>query len=365
MPKTLRKDLLKWYDAHQRPLPWRLVKSPWRTLVSEFMLQQTQVTTALPYFARFVKDYDTPQALAKASETDVLASWSGLGYYRRAKMLHATAKILSETYAGNVPKTANELLDLPGIGRYTANAIASICYHEPVAVLDGNVKRVLSRLFAIEDNIKSPATSKKLQMLAGEILAKHRPGDFNQAVMELGALICRPKNPNCLSCPIETHCKARLRGIENRIPFIEKRKRTIALNGTAAVITCGEAILVRQDNPPPICQQGLFDVPICWQTEPEAIQASLQQLGYANLEYLKDLGAIKHGITHHRISLRIIVFHSTVQPNLPKHQWMKTTDYMAISAVTKKVLRVYSESLLAQLRDTHKHRQPYQKNETV
>lgn len=195
-----RQALLRWYDQHRRNLPWRKTRDPYRIWLSEIMLQQTRVAAVVDHYRIFLNRFPNVQALAAATEDAVLAAWSGLGYYRRARMLHQSAKELVRTHCGRFPQTAEALQTLPGIGRYTAAAIASIAFAEPVAVVDGNVERVLQRLTGID--LTTPQTWQHAQAL----LATSRPGDFNQAMMELGATVCVPRQPRCSTCPVRKWC---------------------------------------------------------------------------------------------------------------------------------------------------------------
>jgi A/G-specific adenine glycosylase len=205
---ALRRQLVDWYEKNQRDLPWRAGKEPYAIWVSEIMLQQTRVAVVVDRYKVFMQRFPTLQALAKASEQDVLAMWSGLGYYRRARMLHKAAQFVVSQLGGLLPATSAELRKLPGIGAYTAAAIASIAHDEPVAVVDGNVERVLCRLAGWGEGGRTGAAAlrKKIEGLAAEIVDPHRPGDFNQAMMELGATVCLPRNPQCLVCPVAEHC---------------------------------------------------------------------------------------------------------------------------------------------------------------
>jgi A/G-specific adenine glycosylase len=201
----LRRGLLAWYDAHRRDLPWRKTHDPYRIWVSEIMLQQTRVAAVLPRYEKFLRRFPEVQKLAAAREASVLAEWSGLGYYRRARNLHAAAKVIVRDRAGVFPGNARDWEHMPGIGRYTAAAIASIAFDEPVAVLDGNVKRVVRRL-------TYTCSEKELWNIAESLLDRNRPGDFNQALMELGAVVCLPGEPLCARCPIRRFCRTRGRG---------------------------------------------------------------------------------------------------------------------------------------------------------
>lgn len=208
---VLRRRLLEWYEQHRRDLPWRRSSDPYAIWVSEIMLQQTRVAVVIERYRAFMGRFPTLVSLALASEDEVLALWSGLGYYRRARLLHKAAQFVAAQHNGNLPATAAELRALPGIGGYTAAAIASIAHGEPVAVVDGNVERVLCRLEGWEGAAGRAAAShrRSLEALADQLLSPDRPGDFNQALMELGATVCAPRNPQCLVCPISSHCATR------------------------------------------------------------------------------------------------------------------------------------------------------------
>jgi A/G-specific adenine glycosylase len=201
--RRLQDRLLRWFDEHKRDLPWRRDRDPYRIWLSEIMLQQTRVAAVQAHYVKFLERFPTVQKLAAAREASVLAAWSGLGYYRRARMMHKAAKIVVREFAGRFPRTSTKLQELPGIGRYTAAAVASIAFGEPVAVVDGNVERVLQRLCGerLEQSI--------LWRRAQEYLDQKRPGDFNQAMMELGATVCLPREPKCLLCPIGEWCSTR------------------------------------------------------------------------------------------------------------------------------------------------------------
>jgi len=216
--KAFRRRLLAWYHKHRRDLPWRAMNgrsvNPYHVLISEAMLQQTQVATVIPYFHRFTEAFPTVDALAEADEQRVLTLWQGLGYYRRARNLHAAAKTIVGDFDGEVPMSVDDLLKLPGVGPYTAGAIASIAHGTRAAVVDGNVERVFARLMLITDPINAPATKKRLWSLAEELVPKSSPGDYNQALMELGATVCTPKVPKCFVCPVREHC----RGVQETNP---------------------------------------------------------------------------------------------------------------------------------------------------
>jgi A/G-specific adenine glycosylase len=220
--QKFQQELLSWFDSHARDLPWRRSADPYHIWVSEIMLQQTRVTAVLDYYARFLSLFPSVSALALADEPAVLAAWSGLGYYRRAKLMHTAAQVVVREHHGVLPRSAGELRKLPGIGEYTSSAIASIAFGEPVAVVDGNVERVLLRVFPEEEK----PSAKSLTVRAATLLDTQRPGDFNQAMMELGATVCLPQRPLCLQCPVQPLCSTR--GEHQAAPPKKMRTRQVA-----------------------------------------------------------------------------------------------------------------------------------------
>lgn len=205
---NFNKTLTIWYSEHKRDMPWRNTKNPYNIWLSEIILQQTQVAQGLPYYDAFVNKYPTVFDLANAQEEDVLKLWQGLGYYSRARNLHTSAKYIANELNGVFPNTYKDLLQLKGVGDYTASAIASICFNEPTAVVDGNVYRVLSRYFGIDTPINSTKGIKEFKSLATSLMDHENPSDYNQAIMEFGAIQCKPKNPNCITCPLNESCGA-------------------------------------------------------------------------------------------------------------------------------------------------------------
>ncbi|MFC4598513.1 A/G-specific adenine glycosylase [Cohnella hongkongensis] len=228
--------LLRWYRKERRDLPWRRSRDPYHIWVSEIMLQQTRVDTVIPYFNRFVERYPTLRHLAEAPEEDVLKHWEGLGYYSRARNLQAAVREVVERYGGEVPRGKAEVSGLKGVGPYTAGAILSIAYDQPEPAVDGNVMRVLSRYFCLEDDIARPATRTAMEGLARSLIPEGQAADFNQALMELGAMVCTPKSPSCPSCPVGERCEGRLRGREKELPVKTKPKKARPVYRIAALI---------------------------------------------------------------------------------------------------------------------------------
>jgi A/G-specific adenine glycosylase len=217
-------ELLLWYERSKRDLPWRRNKNPYYIWVSEIMLQQTRVDTVIPYFHRFIEKFPTVAALATAPEEEVLKAWEGLGYYSRARNLQAAVREVHEQYNGVVPSDKTEISGLKGVGPYTAGAILSIAYNQPEPAVDGNVMRVLSRYFALEDDVAKASTRMRIEGLAQELIPAGEAGAFNQALMELGATVCTPRAPHCLTCPVQEHCAGRLAGIAEALPVKTKAK---------------------------------------------------------------------------------------------------------------------------------------------
>jgi len=276
--RALRRALLTWYRKHHRKLPWRpepgpgnaVRVNPYHALVSEAMLQQTQVATVIPYFERFVGELPTVRHLADADEQRVLRLWQGLGYYRRARNLHAAAKVIVADFAGEVPADVATLLKLPGVGRYTAGAIASIAHGSRAPIVDGNVARVFARVFHLESPIDSPAVQKRLWALAEQLVPDRSPGDFNQALMELGALVCTPKNPCCLTCPLRNLCGANERGDAERLPVKLPKKKPRAVTHIVVAVRRNGKYLFEQ-RPASGLWSKMWQLPTREDATPEAI----------------------------------------------------------------------------------------------
>ncbi|WP_026675671.1 A/G-specific adenine glycosylase [Alkalihalobacterium bogoriense] len=234
--KSFTDQLITWYEGEKRDLPWRENGDPYRVWVSEIMLQQTRVETVIPYFNNFIYQFPTIEALASAEEEKVLKAWEGLGYYSRVRNLQAAVREVAESYGGKVPNTKEEISKLKGVGPYTAGAILSIAYNVPEPAVDGNVMRVLSRVLLIEEDIAKVKTRKLFEDAVRELISKEKPSEFNQGIMELGALICTPKSPGCLLCPVRDACRAYAQGVQKELPIKQKKKQPRHVDIAAAVI---------------------------------------------------------------------------------------------------------------------------------
>lgn len=284
-PAAVRKRLLAWFDRNKRDLPWRRTHDPYRIWLAEMMLQQTRVPTVIPYYRRFLRAFPTVEKLARARLEPVLRVWAGLGYYQRARHLHAAARVMARRHAGRFPQTLEGALALPGVGAYTARAILSIAYREPLAVVDGNVARVLVRLFRLSG--VDPADRASLQGLADRLVSRERPGDFNQALMELGSTRCLPRAPRCSACPLETLCAARRAGVEGRIPRPRaKRPRPTLTLSLLALRRNGRLLLVREalgpgsrDNQPRLFS-GLWHFPYARGARPDRLARTFRARRY-------------------------------------------------------------------------------------
>jgi A/G-specific adenine glycosylase len=304
-------ELLPWFQRHARRMPWRDHRTPYRIWISETMLQQTRVDTVIPYFLKWMKVFPTVEALATAEQEQVLKVWEGLGYYARARNLHAGAQQVVNEFGGELPRVPRQLGSIKGIGPYTLAAIMSLAFDEPFAVLDGNVERVLTRLCAIGEDIRKPAVKVKLRALAGRLLADHPPGEFNEAVMELGATVCTPTSPQCGACPLRSICRAGKSGSTHRFPFKSSRPSIPTVTvGAGVVWKSPDNFLVARRNEKGMLG-GLWEFPGGKQeggeSIPECIQRELEEELGIRVEVGKELVNVRHSYTH--FHLRMSVHH--------------------------------------------------------
>jgi A/G-specific adenine glycosylase len=299
--------LVDWFQENQRPLPWRVSYNPYHVWVSEVMLQQTQVETALPYYERFIRDLPSVAALADADEERVLTLWAGLGYYRRAKNLMAAAREIVTKHGGAIPPEYDALIELPGIGQYMAGAILSIAFNKPYPVVDGNVRRVLSRLYGWTED--SP---RRLWKAASRLVRQAEPRLVNQSVMELGAKVCSFKSPRCLICPIQSSCIAFRTGMQDKIPPVKKRPATVHVHLFAVIHKDRDRYLMKRAD-------GMWEFPMFSELPPGRFTK---------------VGQCRHSITHHRLD--VSVCEGAINQN--GYDW-KDIDAVPVSSLTRKIFK--------------------------
>ena len=336
MDKTqFSRILLEWYSKYHRQMPWRGHPDPYAVWISEAMLQQTRVETVIPYFNRWMGRFPSIRALADASEQDVLNAWEGLGYYSRARNLRKAATALCEKFEGSLPQTVEELISLPGIGRYTAAAIASIAFGQDEAVLDGNVKRVLARVFNLDYPANTPAGEKGFWLLARELVPAGSASDYNQAVMDLGATICTPRTPQCDSCPLAANCESNQLGIQDSRPVMIEKPPIPHYLVSAAVIQQGDTVLIAR-RPSKGLLGGMWEFPggkvETGESHSQALQREItEELGCA-ITVGEEFGIYKHAYTHFGVTLH--AFHCSIISGEPQPLDASEIRWVAINRLT-------------------------------
>ncbi len=308
LKKHIQKQIISWYKKNKREMPWRNTKDPYRIWISETMLQQTQVHTVMPYYQRFVSEFPSVDMLAKARIDQVMKSWEGLGYYGRARNLHKAAQEIMSRFGGRIPDHEKDLLSLPGIGRYTVGAILSIAFEKSVPVLDGNIIRLLSRIFHVTDPVDHVKTKNLLWSLSEQIIPKNRIRDFNQGLMELGAIICKLKNPLCVDCPLSKVCEANRLSIQTELPVRSPKKKIPHYDVTAGIIWKKGKFLITL-RPSKGLLGGLWEFPGGKQKAGESLEDCLkreirEELNI-DIEVKNLLVSVKHAYTHFRITLHV------------------------------------------------------------
>lgn len=368
MMTSIADILLSWWDAGHANLPWRSYRDPYRIWVAEIMLQQTQIATVIPYYERWMVRFPTVADLASASLDEVLKLWEGLGYYSRARNLHAAAQAVVQKRNGRIPDTAAGLMTLKGIGRYTAGAIASIAYNEPVPVLDGNVIRVLSRLTDYAVDVTTATAKKHLWQLATEMVSPSRPGDYNQALMELGQQVCLPAKPACILCPLSTLCQARQHGTQLERPVKPFRKKTPHYDVAAGIIwqntlQHGSARFLIAQRPLDGLLGGLWEFPGGKQEPGEALPQTLQreiqeELGI-EIEVGHFLTSIKHAYTHFRITLH--AFHARHVSGQPQHFGVADHAWVTLPELENYAFAVTDRKIIAALQEERDEKRKHEK----
>jgi A/G-specific adenine glycosylase len=312
--ERVRCRLRAWYEEARRHLPWREERDPYLILVSEMMLVQTTVAAVVPYYERFVERFPTVQALARADEADVIKAWEGLGYYRRARQLHAAARRIVENHSGAVPNDLESVLELPGVGRYIAGAVLSFAFNKPVPIVEANTQRVLARWLAWPDDLKSSHTQTRLWEAAGRLVPPTDAGSFNQAFMELGALVCTPRTPLCLVCPVATECRARALGMQDQLPVQTPKPRPLAVTEACALVSRKDRVLVLQRGTGGLWE-GFWEFPTIHVAGADPAGRSLSEFGPMDLAQgiqrlsgvVAEVGPAVHSVdftvTRHRVHL--------------------------------------------------------------
>lgn len=305
-PAIISQRLLAWYGQCGRELPWRTTRDPYRVWLSEIMLQQTTVAAVIPYYERFLKRFPSVQKLAAASLDDVLKLWAGLGYYSRARNLHRAARQVDDLYAGHFPDQLDSLMSLPGVGRSTAGAILSIAFDQPAPILDGNVRRVLVRLFAWQEDPRSSHAERQLWRWAEALTPVDSPHDYAQAIMDLGATLCLPRTPACSACPLSDLCQAAQLGLSDQLPLKRPKKAAPVRHQAALLISSQEQLLVTQ-RPPEGLLGGLWEFPVVVMPEggsaKQVVCAWLEQAGLQ--QKVEFIGEIRHIYSHFRLKLQV------------------------------------------------------------
>jgi A/G-specific adenine glycosylase len=344
-------DLISWFIEEQRELPWRQDQDPYKVWVSEIMLQQTRVDTVIPYFNRFIEWFPTIGDLANANEDKVLKAWEGLGYYSRVRNLHSAVKEVNEKYNGKVPNTPKEIADLKGVGPYTAGAILSIAYGIPEPAVDGNVMRVLSRILLIWEDIAKASSRKVFEKAVRQLISHENPSAFNQALMELGALICTPTSPSCLLCPVRDHCQAFHEGVQTELPIKTKKNSQRDVQLAAVILKNEHGKLLIHKRPQSGLLANLWEFPNIEIQQPiltdrKQIVELFRNTYNMNIKLEKSIGQIEHIFSH--LIWNITVYTGVISPEFQVgDEWNFVTfdemEQYAFPVSYQKILKLYKE----------------------
>ena len=324
--------VLAWYDQGHRDLPWRHTRDAYRIWVSEIMLQQTRAETVVSYYERFLEKYPTARHLADAPEEELLKQWEGLGYYSRARSLQKAAKIIVSEHGGQLPADVHKLRSLPGIGDYTAGAIASIAFGIPAAAVDGNVERVICRYYAIEDTVGTPAVRRMITEKTQALVPIDRPGAFANAMMEMGATMCTPKKPACLLCPVRETCQGFTKGIAAQLPHKPQKKAQRVENRAVLLVLCKDRVLITKRKEKLL--GGLFVFPdVLEESDPAALCAALENMGI-RAAYDEKIGHAKHVFTHLIWEMDVHALIADEMPDVPDGQWVTRDELQVLPLPT-------------------------------
>jgi len=310
--------LLPWYDQHKRVLPFRGARDPYAIWVSEIMLQQTRTETVAGYYTRFLSLFPTVTALAEAPEESVLKAWEGLGYYSRARNLHRAAQVIASQYGGVFPNTYEAIRALPGVGDYTAAAVASIAFGLPHPAIDGNLTRVISRVHGIREDVGIPSVKRQIEKLATAHINRQRPGDWNQALMDIGATVCVPGTPDCMACPLAACCNAHAEDDADLLPVRAAAKPPLPVNVGVGIITCGDRVLMQRREAALLRGLWVFFL-LEGDSGSEGMEKRLRSLG---LSFRADLGEARHVFTHRIWNMRLYHFEAAAPSPVKGYAWM-------------------------------------------
>ncbi len=344
--KQIQAKLLQWFKKNKRDLPWRKTKDPYAIWVSEIMLQQTQVATVIPYYQKFLKSFPTMRHLARSDLSRVLKVWEGMGYYSRARNLHRASQIVLNHFHGEIPNTQKDLLSLPGIGRSTAGAILSFAFDKEAPILDGNAKRVLSRLFALSGNPGEKKTEQLLWKISESLIPRGHSNPFNQALMDLGSMLCTPKDPQCHCCPLHHFCKGRASGNPERFPA-KKVNRTIPhVESVSAVIRKDGKVLLRQ-RPPRGLLGGLWEFPN-WKIEGKGrlrLRTCIQKEMGVNVKVKESIRIFKQTFSHFKLTLQ--VFHCQPLNGKARGKWVpiRKLHLFPMSRIHRRIAEMINEQI--------------------
>jgi len=348
--KIIQSRLLQWFKKNGRDLPWRKTRDPYAIWVSEIMLQQTQVSTVIPYYQKFLKSFPTIHHLAKSDLSKVLKVWEGLGYYSRARNLHRASQIVLTRFRGKIPETLKDLLDLPGIGRSTAGAILSFAFYKEAPILDGNAKRVLSRLFAVSGSPGERKTEQLLWKISESLIPKGFSNPFNQALMDLGSMLCIPKDPHCPRCPLHRFCKGRASGEPERFPSKSIKKKIPHIEAISAVIEENGKVLLKQ-RPPKGLLGGLWEFPN-WRNEGKQrsrlrsrLRNTTKKEMKMNVEVKEFIGVFQQTYSHFKLTLH--VFHCQPLNGRGKGKWVpiRNLTLLPMSKIHRRIAQVIEEEM--------------------
>ncbi len=345
MKQSIAEKLLTWFSANARAMPWRGTKDAYKIWLSEIMLQQTQVVTVIPYFERFIKKYPDVYALANGSVDDVFKLWEGLGYYSRAKRLIPCARVIVEQHGGVFPKNLKAALALPGVGPYTAGAVLSIAYNLKVPAVDGNVLRVISRLFEYEADIAKQSSKRDIEKVVLNLMPE-QAGDFTEALMELGATLCSPKNPDCVHCPLTNDCLAKQNNRVAELPYKSKKKKAPTKQIEVALIKYEDRYLMYKKEDGALLS-GFWAFPHA-ETASQTMADSVYEDFAISLNNAKPIGTVKHVFTHQIWQMQVVGYKvaNIYQVDFPQSKWVSLAEMedLAISTAMRKVIKLLKEN---------------------